>query len=69
MENRIKSFIKKLKRFGYNIKTKERNHYDPVCGMKATADFFLAQYQGKSYYFCSEYCKRQFEINPNEYLG
>lgn len=69
MENKIKSLVKKLKRFGYEIKTKDQSHYDPVCGMEATSDFFFIQYQGKNYYFCSDYCKSQFEMRPDEYLG
>ena len=68
MENKIKSLIKKLRRFGYNVGAKSRN-YDPVCGMEATRDFFSIRYHGKNYYFCSQYCKSQFEIRPNEYLG
>ncbi len=69
MENKIKSLVKKLKRLGYSIKVKNQIHHDPVCGMEATCDFFSAQYQGKNYYFYSQYCKGQFEISPNEYLG
>ncbi len=46
---------------------------DPVCGVtvaeaKAEADGLIGNYQGKSYYFCSEECKGQFEQNPVNYL-
>jgi len=68
MENKIKSLIKKLKRFGYDVKTKTQNYYDPVCGMEATSDLFFVQYHAKNYYFCSQYCKGQFEMRPDEYL-
>ncbi len=42
---------------------------DPVCGMQveeSTAED-TATYQGKTYYFCSEDCKEQFEDNPQQY--
>ena len=43
---------------------------DPACGMhieveKATVQ---AEYQGKTYYFCREECKRHFEADPAGYL-
>lgn len=42
---------------------------DPVCGMevnekKAAAS---AAYKGKTYYFCTEACKRAFQKNPDKY--
>ncbi len=44
---------------------------DPVCGMeidihKANA---ASDYQGKTYYFCSEGCKQQFDQNPERYVS
>jgi YHS domain-containing protein len=44
---------------------------DPVCGMEvepATAAG-SSKYQGQTYYFCSPGCKRQFEQDPQRYLG
>jgi Cu+-exporting ATPase len=44
---------------------------DPVCGMQvdpATAAG-SSEYQGTTYYFCSVGCKRQFEKDPQRYLG
>lgn len=43
---------------------------DPVCGMdvdekKAAA---TSNYQGQTYYFCAEACKRAFEKDPGKYL-
>ena len=43
---------------------------DPVCGMKidrggATA---TSEYKNKTYYFCAEGCKEQFDKSPEEYL-
>ncbi len=45
---------------------------DPVCGMsvdrsKATADGHAVAHQGRTYYFCSDLCKKQFEAKPAEY--
>ncbi len=44
---------------------------DPVCGMEvdiATAKY-TAEHGGKTYYFCAEACKREFEKDPHKYLG
>ena len=43
---------------------------DPVCGMqvdpaKAAA---TSAYQGKTYYFCAQVCKRKFDENPAQYV-
>jgi YHS domain-containing protein len=42
---------------------------DPVCGMrvdeKGAAD--KSEYKGKTYYFCSAGCKKQFEDKPQNY--
>lgn len=69
MENRIKSLIKKLSRLGYQVKPKSNKHVDPVCGMKVSSDSLKADYQGEGYFFCSDYCKQQFEKNPETYLN
>jgi YHS domain-containing protein len=42
---------------------------DPTCGMdvdvaEAKAAGLTYEYQGKTYYFCSVYCKEQFAKNP-----
>jgi len=67
MENRIKSLIKKLSRFGFSVKPKKESHIDPVCGMQVSDDSLKADYSGKSFYFCSIHCKEQFITNPAEY--
>ena len=43
---------------------------DPVCGMDVPTENagFVVCYQGKSYYFCAEACRRTFENNPKKYL-
>jgi len=44
---------------------------DPVCGMwidpeKAAAK---SEYEGDTYYFCAEGCKKQFDADPGAYLS
>lgn len=55
-------FIKKL----FSSEGKEK---DLICGM--SVDIKTVQYKStyneKSYYFCSEHCKKQFDENPKEY--
>jgi len=43
---------------------------DPICGMvidekKAAGK---SEYQGKTYYFCSVGCKREFDRNPAKHV-
>jgi YHS domain-containing protein len=42
---------------------------DPVCEMEVEEKKAAATstYQGKTYYFCAEACKRAFEKNPEMY--
>lgn len=43
---------------------------DPVCGMKVdptTKDGARGESRGRTVYFCSEHCKREFETNPSRY--
>ncbi|MFQ5795002.1 MAG: YHS domain-containing protein [Candidatus Bipolaricaulia bacterium] len=44
---------------------------DLVCGMEIKMDEVAAtyEYQGKTYYFCAPGCKRQFEQDPEKYIG
>jgi len=44
---------------------------DPVCGMKVdpnAAATLRTQKNGKTYYFCSDGCKKTFEANPAKYV-
>ncbi|GMR25611.1 MAG: YHS domain-containing protein [Ignavibacteria bacterium] len=43
---------------------------DPVCGMDVadTANAESCEHKGKTYYFCSNLCKIQFEQNPEKYI-
>jgi YHS domain-containing protein len=42
---------------------------DPICKMKVDEkkSKFKSEYQGKTYYFCSAQCKKEFEENPKKY--
>jgi Cu+-exporting ATPase len=42
---------------------------DPVCGMDVDESKaqFKSEHMGKTYYFCSEGCKRMFEKEPKKY--
>ena len=44
---------------------------DPVCGMLVNPDAAAAQvaYQGTTYYFCSDGCRRGFEDHPSRYAS
>jgi len=43
---------------------------DPVCGMKINRDEAKAthEYEGKTYFFCTEGCKEKFVKNPGKYV-
>ncbi len=43
---------------------------DPVCGMNVPFGKIdlSVKYQGCSYYFCAEACRKAFEENPGKYL-
>ncbi len=42
---------------------------DPVCGMQVDEKRAAAksQYQGQTYYFCSQSCKQKFDQAPQQY--
>jgi len=46
---------------------------DPICGMdvdpaKAKAANRTSVYQGKTYFFCSDECKKTFDADPSKYV-
>lgn len=43
---------------------------DPVCGMQVDEREakFKTEYEGKTYYFCAEMCKKKFEKNPRKFI-
>lgn len=44
---------------------------DPVCGMEVDEQRAVAKadYQGKTYFFCSDACKARFEKAPQRYAA
>lgn len=42
---------------------------DPVCGMYLMPDDAVAEteYGGQTFYFCSEECQAEFEMDPERY--
>lgn len=42
---------------------------DPVCGreMEDKKSSQKSDYKGRTYYFCSNNCKFQFDMNPKKY--
>jgi YHS domain-containing protein len=44
---------------------------DPVCGMDVDPKTAVekSDYQGKTYYFCSQGCKKAFDKEPQKYAG
>ena len=47
---------------------------DLVCGMDvdpadAKAAKLTSDYKGKTYYFCSDLCKKQFDAEPSKFVG
>jgi uncharacterized protein len=50
--------------------TARRGATDPVCGMRVDrAKALRASHAGRSYFFCSEQCRAQFEADPDGYTG
>ncbi len=49
--------------------TARRGATDPVCGMKVDRSRALrAQAAGRTYFFCSEECRSEFQADPSEYM-
>ena len=46
------------------------NQKDPVCGMKVDPKTtkFKSEFKGKTYYFCSEQCKKTFDQTPEDFV-
>ena len=60
------AFVKTL----YEIREGEQMR-DPICNMEVDEQNAAgqSQYQGKTYYFCSEGCKEEFDQNPQQYAN
>lgn len=52
-----------------NKEEKPKVHIDPVCKMEVEEGSAAAKstYKGKTYYFCCEGCKEEFDRNPGAY--
>ncbi len=48
----------------------ERSLKDPVCGMEVSRNSAVAEttYQGKTFYFCAQTCRKAFESDPEKYI-
>ncbi|MCK5195009.1 MAG: YHS domain-containing protein [Desulfobulbaceae bacterium] len=42
---------------------------DPVCGMDVSIDSPASDHRGKTFRFCSEQCRKLFDLNPNKYVN
>lgn len=57
----FRSFLDKFKN------SSSLKHFkDPVCGMEAAEEISLS-YKGKTYFFCSDHCRQQFEKDSERY--
>ena len=50
-------------------KTENGTDKDPVCGMEVKGDSIVSNHLGRTFHFCSEQCKKVFDVNPNKYAG
>ena len=43
---------------------------DPVCNMNVddSKSTLISKFKGKSYFFCSESCKKEFDSDPEKYI-
>ncbi|MFQ5862280.1 MAG: YHS domain-containing protein [Candidatus Brocadiales bacterium] len=53
---------------GSTAQAAEEKVFDPVCGMEIDkASAATSEYEGSTYYFCSEMCKANFEKAPKKF--
>ncbi len=65
----MNSFKSKFKFLGGRSNNKsDRISRDLVCGM-ASSDGIDFVHMGIKYSFCSDYCRQQFQQNPENYIG
>jgi Cu(I)/Ag(I) efflux system membrane fusion protein len=49
----------------------QQKEKDPVCGMEVdpkSPDTLKTEHGGRTYYFCSDHCKKAFEADPDKYV-
>jgi YHS domain-containing protein len=68
MSGKIKTWFRKFRASGRDGSGKSKKVADPVCNMKIEPGIFSSDHGGKTYYFCSEYCKAQFDADPAQYI-
>lgn len=69
----VERYVTKARRFKNRIVRKLRKEVramakDPVCAMEAEEGKICSEYEGKTYCFCSEACKKTFEQDPKKYV-
>jgi YHS domain-containing protein len=54
-----------------NTDTSYQKDVDPVCGMQVDPHKtdLTAEYDGQTYFFCAENCRKAFENQPRKYLA
>jgi len=63
-----KSYQKMIKKNECDSCEHHQTEIDPVCGMSVkTNSGIKTLFKGRSFYFCSERCKKKFDENPEEY--
>lgn len=44
---------------------------DPICKMEIDENDteYISEYKGRKYYFCSQFCKMDFDESPEKYVN
>ena len=55
---------------GTSARALSERFFDPVCGMDVVPGQtkLVTIYNGRSYWFCAEACRKAFEMDPRKYL-
>ena len=53
-----------------NLQESKQTNVDPVCGMRVDPENAAAttNFDGNTYFFCAEGCRKAFEEHPQKYL-
>ena len=49
--------------------SENRTDKDPICGMEVKDDSIVSSHLGRTFHFCSEQCKKVFDLNPTKHAG
>lgn len=68
-KQRIASALDDLQKEPEQASKEPSQEQDPVCGMRVdrAACLYISVYRGRQYYFCTEACKKAFDIAPWKY--